>query len=273
MRKLGVGGWVGFLIMLVISLLAFYPFYSMIMMSTYNSNELYTGIKLYPGNYLAENFKTLFSIDFLGYYKNSLIVAISTTVLGVLVSAAAGFAFGKYEFRFKNILFVSVLVTMMIPMQFGIVAFVLEMRWLGWLDTLLPLIIPPAANALGVFWMTQFARSTIPTEVLESARIDGCGETGIFFKIVIPFLRPAFVTLGLLFFLWSWNNFFVPLIVLSSDSLYTIPLGIRGLAGQFRADNAAQILGLTVGTIPVLIFFGFFSKNLMEGLASSAVKG
>lgn len=273
MTKRSIGGWIGMLIMLAISLAAFYPFYSMIMMSTYNSNDLYTGIKLIPGDYLAENFKTLFTIDFMAYYKNSLIVAVSTTVLGVFVSAAAGFAFGKYEFRFKKTMFAAVLVTMMIPMQFGIVAFVLEMRWIGWLNTLWPLIVPPAANALGVFWMTQFARSTIPTEVLESARIDGCGEAGIFFRIVMPFLRPAFVTLGLLFFLWSWNNFFVPLIVLSSDSLYTIPLGIRGLAGQFRADSAAQILGLTLGTIPVLVFFAVFSKNLIEGLASTAVKG
>ncbi|WP_028562827.1 carbohydrate ABC transporter permease [Paenibacillus pinihumi] len=273
MRQRSLADWIGLAVMLVISLAAFYPFYSMMIMSTYESNELYTGIKLLPGSYLGENLKTLFSIDFLAFYKNSLIVALSTTVLGVLVSAAAGFAFGKYEFRFKKTLFVMVLVTMMIPMQFGIVAFVLEMRWLGWLNTLLPLIIPPAANAFGVFWMTQFARSTIPGEVLESARIDGCGETGLFFKIVLPFLRPAFVTLGLLFFLWSWNSFFVPLIVLSKDSLYTIPLGIRGLAGQFRADNAAQVLGLTLGTIPVLVFFSIFSKNLIEGLASSAVKG
>ncbi|BBI32843.1 carbohydrate ABC transporter permease [Cohnella abietis] len=272
-RRMTPGSWIGLLVMLVISIMAFYPFYSMLIMSTYQSNDLYTSIKLLPGNYLGENFKTLFSIDFLAYYKNSIIVAISTTVLGVLVSAAAGFAFGKYKFRFKNVLFVSVLLTMMIPMQFGIVAFVIEMRWFGWLDTLLPLIIPPAANAFGVFWMTQFARSTIPDEVMESARIDGCGETSIFFKIVLPFLRPAFITLGLLFFLWSWNSFFVPLIVLSTDSLYTIPLGIRGLAGQFRADSAAQILGLTIGTIPVLVFFAIFSKNLIEGLASSAVKG
>ncbi|QJD83874.1 carbohydrate ABC transporter permease [Cohnella herbarum] len=273
MRKLGINGWIGLLLMLVISVVSFYPFYSMIIMSTYESNELYTGIKLLPSSYLAENWNSLFSIDFLAYYKNSLIVSISTTVLGVLVSAAAGFAFGKYEFRFKNLLFVLLLGTMMIPMQFGIVAFVLEMRWFGWLNTMLPLIIPPAANAFGVFWMTQFARSSIPSEVLESGRIDGCGETGLFFRIVLPFLRPAFVTLGLLFFLWSWNSFFVPLIVLNDDSLYTIPLGIRALAGQFRADNAAQILGLTLGTIPVLLFFSIFSKNLIEGLASSAVKG
>jgi multiple sugar transport system permease protein/cellobiose transport system permease protein len=270
---MGVSGLAMLIFMIVLSLLSLYPFYSMIIMSTYDSNELYTGIKLLPGSELAANLHTVFSIDFLAYYRNSLIVAVSTTALGLLVSAAAGFAFGKYEFRSKRMLFVIVLLTMMIPTQFGVVAFVIEMRWIGWLNTLFPLIIPPAANAFGVFWMTQFARSSIPGEVLESARIDGCSETGLFFRIALPFLRPAFVTLGLLLFLWSWNNFFLPLILLNNDKLYTLPLGIRGLAGQFRADNAAQILGMTLGTIPVLIFFGVFSKNLIEGLAASAVKG
>jgi cellobiose transport system permease protein len=272
-KKWGVGGTVLFVVMVLVSLLALYPFYSMIVMSTYDSNSLYTGIKLLPGNYLGENLKTLFTINFLSYYKNSLLVAVSTTLLGVMISAAAGFAFGKYHFRFKNLLFAFVLLTLMIPTQFGVVAFVIEMKWLSWQNTLLPLIIPPAANAFGVFWMAQFAQNTIPGEVLESARIDGSSETGIFFRIALPFLRPAFITLGLLLFLWSWNSFFMPLILLTDDSLYTLPLGIRGLAGQFRSDNAAQILGMTMGTIPVLIFFAIFSKNLIEGLAATAVKG
>jgi multiple sugar transport system permease protein/cellobiose transport system permease protein len=262
------------IIMLIITFISLYPFYTMIIMGTYESNELYTGIKFWVGDYLQENFNSLFTrINFLAYYRNSLFVAISTTVLGILVCSAAGYAIGKYEFRFKKTLFAIILGMLMIPTQFNIVAFVVEMRWLGWTNTHLPLIIPPAANAFGAFWMTQFARNSIPTEVLESARIDGCNEYGIFFRIAMPFMRPAIVTLALLLFLWSWNNFFTPLIILNDNNLYTIPLGIRGLAGQFRNDNAAQILGITLGTIPVLIFFAIFSKNLIQGLSASAIKG
>jgi len=268
-----VGSYIMFALMVIISLISLYPFYTMIIMGTYESNQLYTGIKVWFGDYLNQNLNSLFSISFLSYYKNSLLVAIATTALGVIVCSAAGFALGKYQFKGKNLMLAIVIGMLMIPSQLSIIAFVIEMRWFGWMDTLWPLIVPPAASAFGVFWMTQFAKNTIPTEVLESARIDGCNEVGLFTRIAMPFMRPAFVTLALLLFLWSWNNFLTPLIVLNSDSLYTIPLGIRGLAGQFRNDNAAQILGITLGTIPVLFFFIAFSKNLIEGLASSAVKG
>ena len=256
-----------------ITMIAVFPFYSMIIMGTHYANDLFTGIKLLPGAYLLENFKTLLTIDIVGYYKNSLLVAVSSMILCVLVCSMAGFAFAKYEFRGKNILFTFILLTMMIPMQLGLVAFVIEMKTLGWLNTLLPLIIPPAANAFGAFWMTQFAKSAIPNEVIESARIDGCGEFRLFFQIALPFMKPACTTLGLLAFLWSWNSLLTPLILITQESLYTLPLGIRQLNTNFRFDFAAQILGLTLGTIPILIIFAVFSKSLIRGLSAAAVKG
>jgi cellobiose transport system permease protein len=257
----------------VVSLVAIYPYYSMIMMGTYYSNDLFTGIKVLPGNYLKENFATLKTINILLFYKNSIIVSVSSAVLTVLVCAAAGFGFAKYQFRFKKPLFTFILLTMMIPLQLGIVAFLVEMRAIGWLKTLLPLIVPPAANAFGAFWMTQFAVQAIPDEVMESARIDGCSEFRIFLQIALPFMVPACTTLGLLSFLWSWNSLFQPLIVISDAKLFTIPLGIRQLATNFRQDNAAQILGLTLTSIPILFFFALFSRSLISGLSSAAVKG
>jgi multiple sugar transport system permease protein/cellobiose transport system permease protein len=257
----------------ILSIIALYPFYSMIMMGTYEANDLFKGIKLFPGNYLKENLTTLWSIDIARYYLNSLIAAFGSSVLCVIVCSMAGFGFAKYKSRFKSPLFVFILITMMVPTQLGLVAFVMEMRTIGWINSLLPLIIPSSANAFGVFWMTQFVSSAVPDEVLESGRIDGCSEFRIFLQIALPFMMPACTTLCLLAFLWSWNNLMVPLTVISSDKLFTIPLGIRQLATSFRTDSGAQILGLTISTLPILVFFGLFSKSLISGLSAAAVKG
>lgn len=262
-----------FLILSAISVIVVFPFYTMIMMGTFSSNELFTGIKIVPGSYVFQNLRNLMQVNLLNAYKNSIIIAVGATSLGILVCSLAGYAFAKFDFKMKKIFFTFILITMMIPMQLGIIAFVIEMRTLGWLGTLLPLIVPPAANAFGVFWMTQFTKGAIPNEVIESARMDGCGELQIFFRIALPFIKPACITLGLLLFLQSWNNFFVPLVVVNNERLYPIALAIRRLSTQFQRDNAAQILGTTLGVIPALVFFTIFSKNLIRGLSAAAVKG
>lgn len=272
LRKIKLPAIVMFLLMVLFSLIALAPFWFMINMGTYKSNELYTGIKLIPGNYLAENFASLMTINFFRYYGNSLIVAILCAGLTVLVCSMCGYALSKYDFRGRKSMGNIVLLTMMVPTQLSLVGFVIEMKNIGWLNTLLPLIIPPAASAFGVFWMRQYTRDSIPDSVIESARLDGCGEFGIFLRIALPFMRPACMTLALLSFLWSWNSFITPTIILTNEKLYTVPLGIRQLATQFRTDIGAQILGLSLATIPILILFAIFSKNLISGLASAAVK-
>lgn len=260
------------IVMAALSIIAVAPFYFMVNMGTYKAAELYTGIKLTPSNYLTENFKSLLSIDFFRYYKNSLIVAGSCAVLTVIVCSLCGYALSKYTFKGRKFFINLVLLTMMIPTQLSLVGFVIEMKEIGWLNTHFPLIIPTAASALGVFWIRQFTREAIPDSVIESARLDGCGEFRIFMNIALPFMKPACMTLALLAFLWSWNSFMTPMIILNDESLYTVPLGIRQLATQFRTDIGAQILGLTLATIPMLILFGAFSKQLINGLASAAVK-
>ncbi len=264
---------IGFIFITLVSIVAILPFYAMLIMGTYYTNDLFTGMKFIPGNYLGENIKTLFTIDILSFYRNSIVVAGGSALLTVIVCAMAGFAFAKYKFVLKKTLFSSVMVTMMIPMQLGLVAFVIEMQAIGWRNSLLPLIVPPAASAFGVFWMTSFASSAIPDEVMESARIDGCNEFTLFFKIALPFMKAACMTLALLAFLWSWNNLLTPLVVISNEKLYTIPLGIRQLSSTFRNDIAAQVLGLSVTTLPILILFSIFSKSLISGLSAAAVKG
>lgn len=259
-------------VMAVICLVALFPFYMMVMMGTYKTTDLYRGLKLLPGNYLVENIKSLMQIRFPLYYFNSLFVAGTVAILTVLVCAMAGYGISKYKFRGKEVLTSVIMTTMMIPTQLSLVGFAKEMVLIGWNNTLLPLIIPPVAHAFGVFWMINYTQSAIPDAVIESAKLDGCGELSVFFRIALPFIKPACVTLGLIAFLGSWNSFLIPLIVISKEALYTLPLGIKQLATQFRTDIGGQILALTVATIPILFFFGYFSDNLIAGLASAAVK-
>jgi cellobiose transport system permease protein len=258
--------------MIIISLFALAPFWIMIMMGTYKTNSLYTGIKLIPSNYILGNLKTLTQIAIEKFYLNSLYVSLFCSLLTVLVCSMCGYALAKYRFKGREIMGNIVLLTLMIPSQLSLVGFIIEINKLGWLNTHLPLIIPPAASAFGVFWIRQYAKNAIPDSVVESARLDGCGEFMIFLRIAFPFIGPACVTLLMISFLASWNSFFIPMIVLSSLKLYTIPLGIRQLATQFRTDIAAQILGMTIATIPMLAMFAVFSRNLISGLASAAIK-
>lgn len=257
----------------LLSVFALLPFYIMVVMGTYQNEDLFKGIVLVPSTYLLENLKTVAASRFDLVYWNSLLVSAASTVLSVFVSAFAGFAFAKHEFKYKNKIFTAVLLTMMIPGQLGLVAYVIEMRFLGLTGTLLPLILPWVANAFGIFWMTQYIRSAVPTEVLESAKIDGCSDIAVFFRIVIAFIYPAITTLSLLVFLWSWNNYLLPLIVINNPALFTIPLGITSLGTAYRTDLAAQILGLTIGTLPVLILFAAGSKSFIRGLTAGSVKG
>lgn len=257
----------------LLSVFALLPFYIMVVMGTYQSNSLFRRIVLTPGDYVLTNFKTVMSSQFLLFYFNSLVVSIASTLLTVTVSALAGYAFAKHEFRHKNKLYAAILITMMIPTQLGLVAYIIEMRYLGLSGTLIPLILPWIANAFGVYWMAQFMKGSVPGEVLESARIDGCSEIGVFFRIVSAFIWPAVTTLSLLVFLWSWNNYLLPLIIINKTSLFTIPLGIASLGNIYRSDYAAQILGLSIGTIPVLILFAAGSQSFIRGLTVGSVKG
>jgi cellobiose transport system permease protein len=258
---------------IVISVLAFIPFYSMVVMGTYHTEDLYLGAKFWPGKAIAFNYARLAELPFMRFYRNSLFVATTSAALSVMCSYLAGYAFAKYRFRLNNALFTFILLTMMIPGQLGLIAFIIEVNRLHWMSTLYPLILPAGASAFGVFWMRQFVAGAIPDEIMEAARMDGCSELRILVQVSLPFMVPAFTTLGLLNFLWSWNNFLVPMLVLDDVNLFTIPLGIKRLASIFDIDIGATILATTVATIPILIFFTIFNRTLINGLTAGAIKG
>lgn len=259
--------------MAVISICAILPFYMMIVMGTHYSEDLFTGVKFFFGKYFLQNFQTIMKQNFFLYYWNSLVVAVCNTVGGLLVSALAGYAFAKYRFKGQKILFTAVVATLAIPQQLGLVGFVIEMRMIGLNNTLFPLIVSGMANAFGVFWMKQFIESSVPDEIIESGRVDGCREFGIFFRLILPIIRPALITIFLLLFLWSWNSYMTPLVMISDQKYYTIPLAISLISAEYRTDYAARILALSMGTIPILILFACGSKYLIKGLVAGSVKG
>jgi len=170
------------LIIGLMSIVAVLPFYSMMVMGTYYINDLFTGIKMVPGNYIMQNMKTLFTVPIFTYYRNSILSALGSAFLCVIISSMCGYAISKYTFKMKKVLFNFVLLTLMIPTQLGLIAFMIEMNYLGLMGTLWPIILPNGASAFGVYWMTSYIKDAIPDEVIESARIDGCNEYSVFFR-------------------------------------------------------------------------------------------
>ena len=237
------------------SVISLFPFYIMLIMGTHKNENLFKGLQMLPGTYLLENLRTVMSMNFLQYYKNSLFVTITTTLGILVISILTGFAFAKMKFKFKNTLFAFILATLMIPGQVGLVGFLMEMRTFGWNNTFLPLIIPPMASGFGVFWMKQYMEASVPDELLEAATMDGCSVMRSLIMVIVPIIKPAIITLFLLFFLWIWNDYLTPLVILMDQSKYTIPLSISLIGQMHRTDYAARILSLALATLPILILF------------------
>lgn len=273
MKKINVTKIIAYTVLILVTIVSVFPFYMMCVMSTRENQEIVTTLFLYPGTHLIDNAKMVFASGFLRFYFNSFYIAVISSIVGVLISAMAGFALAKYRFKGSKVFFNLVLLVMMIPFGVSIVGFLIEMKSFGWSNTHLPLIIAGMISPYGVFLLTQFAKDGFPTEIMESARLDGCSEPTIFFKFFIPFTRAACLTLFLLLFIWSWNNFLIPLVFITKQEMYTIPLGIFAVGNQYRQEYGARLFALTLSTIPMLIIFAINSKNLVRGLTAGAIKG
>lgn len=261
-----------YLLLAVLSAVMLLPFYMMLIMGSYDSNELYK-IGLLPSVFFSVNFRTVMQSNILCFFKNSFAASGLSTVLALLTCSLCGYGLAKFNFRGRAFLYRLILFTMMIPSQLGIVAYVWEMRQFKLNNTLWPIILPYLCLGFGAFWMTQYIRDAVPNEIIESARIDGAGELRIFFSIVTHLITPALITLGLLAFVWSWNSFFIPLVTISDSSLYTVPLGISSFNTMYASDTSAKVLALSLATMPVLVIYIIFSRQMADGLTAGAVKG
>jgi len=259
--------------MILIAIVSVIPFWLMFTMSTYKSEAIFQSNPLIPATYLIENLKTVFASNFIRSYANSMIISIVSMLVSVIICTMVGYGMNVYNFRFKKSLHLFIMMTMMVPSQIGIIGYMIEMRTIGLNSTLCPMIFTWFANGFGAYWMISFVKGALPMEIVESARIDGAGEIKIFTRIVLPCVRPGILTLSLLIFLWSWNNYMIPLVFVTNANNYTIPIFIKSLASAYRTDYGAQLTGLTMATIPLLMIFIIGSKSFIRGLTAGAVKG
>jgi len=209
----------------------------------------------------------------LSIVKNTFVIAFSATILRLFFCALGGYGFAKFKFPGQGALFAFLLGTMVIPGAVTLVPVYIIMRDLKWIDTFWPLIIPGAANAFGIFFMRQYIMS-VSNELMDAARIDGAGEFTIFWRIILPIIAPGLTSLGLIFFMGSWNDFIGPLIYLKSPEHFTLPLIIRSLIGPVgRTVYDVQMATSVISLIPLLIIFLIFQRRFVEGITAGAIKG
>jgi multiple sugar transport system permease protein len=207
-------------------------------------------------------------------YGNSLFVTSATTIGVLITSSLAGYAFAKYEFPGKNLLFMAILATMMVPSFVTLIPVFFVVRQLGWINTYQGLIVPGIISAYGIFLMRQFI-STLPDELLDAARIDGASEPRIYIAIVLPLIAPALATLGTFTFIGSWNAFLWPLLIINDRALQTLPLGLNQLRTFASEARNLDLLmaGTTLSVLPSLILFVFLQRYFIRGIALTGLKG
>ncbi len=250
------------------------PFYFMFVFASHSRTEIFNlPPPLFFGSDFLRNLDILTAkIPFWRSLGWSLYVALASTGLTLLFCSMGGYAFAMFEFRFKQPLFLLVMGTMLLPSFLGMIPSFMIMDAFGWIDQPRALYIPGAASAFGIFMMRQFITSSIPRDLIEAARMDGCGEMGIYWRIVLPLLKPAMGTLGLITFIASWNNFIGPLIVMRSPEMYTLPLALRSMQSPVNTEWGAVMAGSAIATLPLLVLFAISSRRLIDGLTAGAVK-
>ncbi|MBM0231748.1 carbohydrate ABC transporter permease [Micromonospora sp. STR1_7] len=228
-----------------------------------------------PGGNLGANISRLFDNTdayFLTGLINSVIVATTVTVSVVFFSSLAGFAFAKLRFRGRNALLLVIIATMMVPTQLGVIPLYLLMTRLHWNDRLPAVIVPVLVTGFGVFMMRQYAGQAISDELIEAARMDGCGTARIWWHVVLPALRPAAAVLGLLTFMTTWNDFLWPYAVLNDPANPTVQLSLRALSDGYYQDMSQVFTGTAIATLPLLLVFVLFGRQIIGGIMEGAVK-
>ena len=266
--------WVAYGVVGVGALVMLLPFYFMFVFASHSRTEIFSlPPPLFFGDEFLANLKIL--TERMPFWRNlgwSLYVAIASTLLALLFCSMGGYAFAQFEFKYKNTLFGLVMGTMLLPSFMNMIPTFMIMDLLGWIDQPRALYIPGAASAFGIFLMRQFIASAIPKDLIEAARMDGCSEIGIFWRIVLPLLKPALGTLGLVTFIASWNNFIGPLVVMRSPDMYTLPLALRSLQSPVNTEWGALMTGSAIATLPLMVLFIISSRQLISGLTAGAVK-
>ena len=252
------------------------PFYWEFVLASHATSDIAaTPPPVWTGGALLRNYQTLmeYAPQFWRSMLNSGIIAVGSTLVTIFFSALGGYAFARYQFPFKERLFWVLLLTMLIPSQLGLIPWYIEMTHFGWTNSFLPFIVPAVGNAFGTFWMRQYIASAIPPELFDAARIDGCGEFGTFWRIVLPLAAPAAGALAITSFIGGWNSFLGPLTLMSDPSMYTYPVALANLKGVHGTDTGALLVGSSIATLPMLVITIFGSRRIIDGLTTGALSG
>ena len=227
-----------YIILIILLIICILPFYVMIINSTHSTNELYVGLQILPGKDLLNNLSNMAeSVDMVRGFLNSFIIAGSSTLLAAYFGTMTAYGIFEYRFRVRKVVYSMIMVSMMVPTQLSIIGLFRLSRNLGLLDTYWPIILPSIANAGTIFFVLQYLETTMDEELLDSARIDGCGEISIFHRFILPLAKPGIATMAIFNFVSYWNNFFTPMILLFSDDKFTVPLLIRLLLYTAFSQN------------------------------------
>jgi len=282
--KYFVGRTLIYLILLILALFFMFPFYTMFVASFMERDALNSvDPNLWPNPFIIENYINLFTgnigvsnlgSSFLRAMFNSAALAIGQTVPALFFTSLVGFVFAKRKFPGRNILFIFILVTMMLPYQSTIVPFFLLVSKLGWINTFWPLWIPWWAPAFGIFLMRQTIQATIPDELIDAAALDGATLFGTYWRIVLPLIKPMLAVFGILNFMNAWNDYIFSNIFLSSADMRTIPLllSLYKGSGLSAPEYGVMSAGSVLATIPLLIIFFVFQRWLVSGIMSGALK-
>jgi arabinosaccharide transport system permease protein len=254
------------------------PFISIILTSFKESSKIIgTGFNLNfdPANIKYDNYKYLFFGDDHNYWRwfaNSIILTTVQTILTLFVSAWVGYGFAIYNFKGKTVLFVCVLIVMMIPLEILMLPLYREIIIFNLPNTYTAIILPFLANPIAIFFFTQYLKG-IPKEIIDSGRIDGCSEYGIFIKLILPIMTPALAAMAIFIGMTSWNNFLWPMLVLSESAKFTLPIGLNSLTGPYGNNYKLLISGAVLSVVPIVILFLSAQKFFIEGLTAGSTKG
>ncbi|MGB8956200.1 MAG: carbohydrate ABC transporter permease [Tumebacillaceae bacterium] len=256
------------------SLVMLLPFFWMVSTSLKPIFEVLTlQIKWWPTHPLWENYSQVWTmLPFGRYFLNSLFVAVIVTAVVLITSSLAGYAFARFQFPGRNLLFLLYLGALMVPGEVTIVPTFILMKYLGWIDTYQGLIVPQMFSVFGTFMMRQCFLS-IPDDLENAAKIDGCGPFRIFSTIALPLVRPTLAALGIFSFLGTWNNFLWPLIITNKDALRTIPVGLVSFQGQFTTNWPVLMAAAASALVPILIVYILAQKHFIKGIMSSGMGG
>ncbi len=273
-RRVSATQKIAFYVFLITSVtITLFPFIWMLSTSVKSPNEIFTRAPtIIPRHWTWQHYWNLFAaLEMARHMLNSIIYAFGTTVISVLFNAMAAYAFAKLRFPGREKLFTLLLMTMMVPGQVTMMPVFLILKYMRLLNTFTGLILPGTAAVFAIFMLRQFMLE-IPEEILEAARMDGCSEAVIFFRIMLPLCRPIIATLIIFTFIGSWNEFLWPLIIMLREDRYTLPVALANLNGQFNTDWGLLMAGAVIVVLPAIAVFLLAQKHYIQGIAAGAVK-